>query len=216
MAIGNNFGLKNAIKKIIIISIFFSTISCFIFCIYSDFIVEKCFHNKVGNNIVYLISIALPMIAISSSISGYFTAVRKVYKGILANILEYIAKIIITIILLNKYLPSGNIENICFALILGDVLSEVCSFSFNIFVFMFDINNNFLSSTVIIKNKFLYRILRILLPISFTSYIRSGLSTIKQLIIPSSLEKNGLNCTNALSEYRHNNRYGNANCFISI
>ncbi len=142
------------------------------------------------------------MIAISSSISGYFTAVRRVYKSVLANFLEYVAKIIITVFLLKKYIPTGSIENICFALILGDVLSEVCSFTYNIFVFMFDLNhkvdNNIIKPS---NNNFLHRIFRILLPVAFTSYIRSGLSTIKQLIIPSSLEKNGINCETALAEY---------------
>ena len=142
------------------------------------------------------------MIAISSCISGYFTAVRRVYKSVLANFLEYVAKIIITVFLLKKYIPSGSIENICFALILGDVLSEVCSFTYNIFVFMFDLNhkvdNNIIKPSY---NNFLHRIFRILLPVAFTSYIRSGLSTIKQLIIPSSLEKNGINCETALAEY---------------
>ena len=142
------------------------------------------------------------MIAISSCISGYFTAVRRVYKSVLANFLEYVAKIIITVFLLKKYIPTGSIENICFALILGDVLSEVCSFTYNIFVFMFDLNNNIDHNIIKINNdNFLHRIFRILLPVAFTSYIRSGLSTIKQLIIPSSLEKNGINCETALAEY---------------
>lgn len=141
------------------------------------------------------------MIAISSSISGYFTAVRRVYKSVFANFLEYIAKIIITVFLFKKYLPGGNIENICFALILGDVLSEVCSFTYNIIVFIFDLNKHIENNYKTKNNSFLYRIFRILMPVAFTSYIRSGLSTIKQLIIPSSLEKNGINCEKALAEY---------------
>lgn len=180
----------------------FGFIACIIFCLNASSISRICFHSKVGNYVVYLISIALPMIAISSSISGYFTAVRRVYKSVLANFLEYVAKIIITVFLLKKYIPTGSIENICFALILGDVLSEVCSFTYNIFVFMFDLNhkvdNNIIKPS---NNNFLHRIFRILLPVAFTSYIRSGLSTIKQLIIPSSLEKNGINCKTALAEY---------------
>ena len=39
------------------------------------------------------------------------------------------------------------------------------------------------------------------MPVAFTSYIKSGISTIKQLIIPSSLEKNGLSSNEALSNY---------------
>lgn len=201
LAIGNNQGIKKSIIKCIIISLSFGFIACIIFCLNASFIAKICFHNKVGNSVVYLISIALPMIAISSCISGYFTAVRRVYKSVLANFLEYVAKIIITIFLLKKYIPTGNIENICFALILGDVLSEVCSFTYNIFVFIFDLNSKIDNTCTIKNNHFLHRIFRILLPVAFTSYIRSGLSTLKQLIIPSSLEKNGINCEAALAEY---------------
>ena len=39
------------------------------------------------------------------------------------------------------------------------------------------------------------------MPVAFTSYIRSGLYKVKQLIIPSSLEKNGINCDTALANY---------------
>ena len=39
------------------------------------------------------------------------------------------------------------------------------------------------------------------MPVALTSYIKSWLSTLKQLIIPSSLEKNGIDCDKALAEY---------------
>lgn len=165
-----------------------------------NFIIEKCLHNKVQSSIVYLIAAALPMISISSCISGYFTAVRRVYKYIIANFLEYVAKIILTIFLLKKYIPLGGVQNICFALILGDVLSELFSFTFNIFTFINDVNT-YLKSNFKNKDSYLHRIFRILAPICFTSYIRSGLSTFKQLLIPNSLEKNGINCKSALEEY---------------
>lgn len=201
MAVGNSYGIKKSIIKCILISLGFGIIASIIFCLNASLIVKVCFHNKVSESIVYLISVALPMIAISASISGYFTAVRRVYKSVFANFLEYVAKIIITIFLLKKYLPSGNIESICFALILGDVLSEVCSFTYNIIVFVFDLNNKIGNNNISKNSSFLYRIFRILLPVAFTSYIRSGLSTLKQLIIPNSLEKNGINCETALAEY---------------
>ena len=201
MAFGNSDGIKKSIIKCILVSLIFGSLAGIIFALNAPFIVRVCLHDKVGNSIIYLISVALPMIAVSASISGYFTAVRRVYKSILANFLEYVCKIIVTILLLKKYLPSGNIENICFALILGDVLSEVSSFAYNIFVFTYDLNHKILGTPVKQKDSFLYRIFRILMPVALTSYIRSGLSTLKQLIIPSSLEKHGIECESALAEY---------------
>ena len=201
MAFCNYSGTKKAMKKCILISISLGIVASSLFCICSDFIVKYCFHNKVSNIIVYLIAIALPIISFSASVSGYFTAVRRVYKSVIANFLEQIAKIIATIILLKIYLPTGKLEYICYALILGDVISELFSFTFNVIALKLDIKKHLNSFGKKSSENFWYRIFRILCPVAFTSYIRSGLSTVKQLIIPSSLEKNGLNCEKALSEY---------------
>ena len=46
-----------------------------------------------------------------------------------------------------------------------------------------------------------FNILKIAFPVAVTSYIRSGLSTLKQLIIPTQLEKSGISCSRALSQY---------------
>ena len=45
------------------------------------------------------------------------------------------------------------------------------------------------------------RILRITLPVAFTSYLKSGLSTLKQLLIPISLQKSGMSHSNSLISY---------------
>lgn len=198
----NNFqSAKKAMKKCIIISLILGIAASSFFCLFADFIVKYCFHSKVSNIIVYLIAIALPIISFSASVSGYFTAVRRVYKPVIANFLEQIAKIIVTVFLLKIYLPTGKLENICYALILGDVISELFSFTFNVIALKLDVKKHLNGKKQRAKENFWYKILRILCPVAFTSYIRSGLSTVKQLIIPSSLEKNGLNCEVALAEY---------------
>lgn len=51
------------------------------------------------------------------------------------------------------------------------------------------------------SSNYTHKLLRISIPIAITSYIRSGLTTLKQLIIPSSLEKSGINCSESLSKY---------------
>ena len=51
------------------------------------------------------------------------------------------------------------------------------------------------------NSKFVGKLLHISLPIAFTSYVRSGLSTLQQLLIPFRLEKSGISCETALSQY---------------
>ena len=194
-------GVKKATSKCILISLILGFSASLIFYTNSRFIVTNCFHNKVSTNIVYLICIALPIISISSAINGYFTSNGRVYKTVIGNFLEQISKIIACILLLKKYLSTGNLEYICYSLILGDVISEIISFTYFVIIYIFDIKLHFSTTKVSTSNNFLNRILKILLPVAMTSYIRSGLSTIKQLIIPSSLEKSGISCEKALSSY---------------
>lgn len=200
MATPTNSNIQKATIKNIIISLILGSMAGIIFVLCSSFISEQWLHNQIHKDIIYLIAIALPMISISSSISGYFTAIRKIYHSLIANFLEYGVKFVLTILLLKKYIPTGNINNICFALILGDVVSEVISFTYNILFLVISLNK-FSMINNRFKDSYLYRILRILFPVAFTSYIRSGLSTIKQFLIPSSLEKSGLNYDKSLANY---------------
>ena len=136
----------------------------------------------------------------SSAINGYFTAVRRVYKNAIAKFFEEIIKIVCAVILLHIYDPS-NLNDACFSLILADVISEYSSFAFIILLYIKDLKRESIESRYSDLESYSKRILRITIPVALTSYLRSGLSTLKQLIIPSSLQKSGMNSSGALSSY---------------
>lgn len=200
LAYNNTEGIKILSRKCIVVSLVTGCIASFIFFIFSDFIIHSCLHNRVSHNVIYTLCLALPFISMSSAINGYFTAVRRVYKNAFAKFFEEFIKIIATAYIINLFLPSG-LEYVCFSLILGDVISEILSFIYLYILYIKD-KNKYLSRCFY-KNNFTYtkRVLRISLPVAFTSYLRSGLSTFKQLLIPSSLEKSGIGCSLALSNY---------------
>lgn len=200
-ALNNNQGIIKSSKRSILISIILSFITSLFFYINSDFIVYKCFQNKVSTNIIYLICLSLPLISISSAITGYFMAVRRIYKTILGQFLEQFSKIVIIIILLHTYATETTLEKICFSLILGDMLSELISFIYLICIYVIDIKKYFKINTQNVNKNYTSRILKILFPVATTSCIKSGISTVKQLIIPSSLKKNGKNLEDAISDY---------------
>ncbi len=198
LALANESGVKSATKKCIIISLITGLIASLIFFIFCDFIVSKCLHNKVSHKVIYTLCIALPFISMSSAINGYFVAVRKAYKNAMAKFFEEFVKITATAMILNIFMPSG-LDYMCLSLIIGDVVSEVLSFLF-IYVLLKK-DKNYSKSFRFLSTSYTPRILRISLPVAFTSYIKSGLSTLKQIIIPISLEKSGLGCSLALSNY---------------
>lgn len=200
LALDNLGGVKKVMKKCLYITLITSISTSLIFWVNTDFIVEKCLHSKVSPSVVHLVCLALPLIAMSSAISGYFAGVRRIYKNAIGQFIEHVAKVIITAFIVNIYLPYG-LDYACFALILGDLFSELVSFCYIYIVYLLDKRKYSNSPELAKHDNYTHRIVRISIPIAITSYIRSGLSTFKQLIIPSSLERSGINCSESLSKY---------------
>lgn len=200
LACKNEVGAKKAASRCILFSFIFGISASLIFFIFADFIVCHCLHNKISKSIIYLICIALPFISMSASINGYFTAVRRVYKNAIAKFGEEIVKIVCAVTLLKSFAPS-SISSACYILILADVISEITSFLHLYILYFRDKHGSLIESRYKDLDSYNKRILRIAIPVALTSYIRSGLSTIKQLIIPSSLQKSGMNSSNSLIAY---------------
>lgn len=201
LAISNQIGAKNIAKKCIRLSFCISVFVSIALCFSSKWICSYFLHNRISEKIFYIISLALPFIAMSSAINGYFSGVRRVYKTAVSQFFEQVVKIILTCYFLNMFLGTG-LEAACFCLILGDVLSEVSSFILGYLLYRFDNRWAGIRPAPTISNSnVLSRIFKVSFPLAITSYVRSALSTLKQVLIPSSLEKSGLNCTAAFAEY---------------
>lgn len=200
LALDNNGGVKKVMSRCLYMTLITSIFTSLIFWVNADFIVLKCLHSKVSKSVIYLFALALPPIAMSSAIAGYFAGVRRIYKNAIGQFIEHVAKVVVTAGLISLFLPKG-LDYACFALILGDLLSEIISFSYIYIIFMFDKRKYNNSLEISSSSDYTHKLLRISIPIAITSYIRSGLTTLKQLIIPSSLEKSGINCSESLSKY---------------
>lgn len=200
LALDNVGGVKKVMKRCLYITLITSIFTSLIFWVNADFLSSKWFHGKVNKSIIYLFALALPPISMSSAISGYFAGVRRIYKNAIGQFIEHTAKVFVTAILINLFLPKG-LNFACFSLILGDLLSEIISFLYIYIIYIFDKRKYNNSTEILQSTSYTHKLLRISIPIAITSYIRSGLTTMKQLIIPSSLEKSGINCSESLSKY---------------
>lgn len=179
------------------LSLFLGLFSGILIIIFSDFIISFCLNNLVSKKILFFIAIGLPFIAISSCINGFFTAIRKPYINAFIQFFELIIKIFTTIILLPNSISYG-IESICISLIISDVISEIVSFLLIYFCYIF-YKNKFFSFKC--RGGNLREIVFQSIPIALTAYIRSGLSTLKQIIIPNRLEKSGLPYSVSFAKY---------------
>lgn len=195
---GNFFDGLKAIKSCLVFSLLLGLSSSLLILSFSNIISSNWLKSMVSSTPLYLIAVGLPFISISSVINGYFSAVRKGYKSAFSQVFELLVKILVTILLLTYY-PNKSVESICICLILADIISEICSCLLLLTLYKKDCAKY--SKKAVTNITFKKRIFKIAFPVSATSCIRSGLSTLKQFIIPNRLMLYGLTYSVALSEY---------------
>ena len=148
-----------------------------------------------------LFGISLPLIALSASLSGYFTAVRRAYKNAAVQVFEQGVKIGATMYLLSWLFPVG-IEATCCALVLGGTLAELGSFLFELTLYLFDRRRHFPHRSLAKSGKEEgRRLLKIAIPVALTAYVRSGLVTLEHILIPEGLRNSGASHAAALAAY---------------
>lgn len=198
IAIGNTCNIKKVMRKALILSILTGCIASILLTTFASFICTTWLHEKISCTSFYLISISTPFISMSSCITGYFAAMRNTIKPASDQIIEQLLKVTLISLFLNHFMPCG-LEYICISLILGNVISEIISFVYIYILYKLDEKNFPVCKSS--KDFFEKRLLAITIPVGLTSIIRSGLSTIKQVLIPLGFEKSGNSCKQALSNY---------------
>lgn len=198
IAKGFSGNTKKAMKYCLAYSLLFGGLAGVLLFIFTPFISTNWLHNKISFTPLYIISFSLPFLALSAALKGYFSAVRRVSKTAFSEIFEQIIQIIIVTYLINLFMPP-TVDYACISLVLGATISEVFSFIFIFILYKIDSKQYKMSPKS--NSKFVGKLLHISLPIAFTSYVRSGLSTLQQLLIPFRLEKSGISCGTALSQY---------------
>lgn len=146
-----------------------------------------------------LYSVSLPCISLSSAMSGYFTAQRRVVKSAAAQFFEQFVKIMVTIHTVGFLAPKG-VEYACIAVILGSMIAEISSFVFSFIMYCVDLHKH-VSCLGVADTKVTRKMFDIALPIALTTYVRSGLVTVEHLLIPWGLKRSGNSSERALSSY---------------
>ena len=193
---------KGAKKTVLICSVYsliFSITACLVLYLGADYVGKTVLGDARTVRSVRILAFSLPFISLSSVFSGYFTAVRRVYKNAVALILEQLIQVAFTTQLL-VILGQKEIEYTCSAVAYGILLSEVSSLLFNAAAYHFDIRLHKLSQQKY-SNGITKRLLGISIPLSLSAYIRSGLVTVEHLLIPYSLRRSGVEYSLSMATY---------------
>lgn len=191
-------GVTIAMRKCIFYSLFFGVLAAIILFLCTPFLVSNLLMNKISTKPLYILAVSLPFVSITTSLSGYFSGVRKVSKSSFIRTSSLFIRVGLTCLFIYVF-PANNIDLVCSFLVLSSTIASIFEFLFSYILYYIDKKK--LCTTNMRNNNYLSKILKISLPVAVTSIIRSGLSTLKQSLIPIRLEKFTHSSDLAFSQY---------------
>lgn len=147
---------------------------------------------------VRALSLALPFIAVSNALHGYFNGVKEIPKSAFTSLFEQFSRIGATLLALNA-LKNADTETLCVTLVTCNALSEVLSCLILAIFYKRSIKR---FKAEHFKNPALKaRFKGITLPIAASSLIRSMLTTVEHLLIPIGLREYGATNEGSFAKY---------------
>ena len=146
----------------------------------SDFIAGTMLKDMRTALSLKLLAPGMPFLSVSACIRGYFIAERRMGNPASGQVVEQLCKMAFIMALLGIYLPRG-LEYGCAVVVLGITLGEAICFVYSLGGFLlYRRQGNTGKPTVngVVKN-----ILKIAVPISLSSYIRSALRLLEDVLI---------------------------------
>lgn len=193
---GSTLGVKLIFKKGLVVSLLLGIFAGGLLFFFSEPIGNGLL--KDGRTILSLklLSVSLPFLSVGAVIRGYFLGLQDALKSISGDVVEQLAGILFTVMLLSVFTPKG-IEPACLCLVIGSDISEVVSTLYSYILYK--------KTRVEIKGeapkKIANRIFSIAFPVAVSAYFRSVLTTLENILMPIGLKKFGLSPKDALSEY---------------
>ena len=194
----NLAGAKAALRKCLAYGISFGLAASVLLFLNASHLAAWWLGDVRVTNPLRILSFALPFISMSSVFTGYFIAVRRVSKNSIAQICENIIRISATILMLQAF-SHTDLEGSCMIIAGASALSEFCCFLILFGFYWRDQHRSAISPLV--PASLTKRMFSISLPVAFNSYVRTGLSSATQLMVPSGLRKYGLSESESLSQY---------------
>ncbi|MEF9992686.1 MAG: polysaccharide biosynthesis C-terminal domain-containing protein [Romboutsia sp.] len=195
---GNTHNIAGIVRKGLLYSLLFSTITAIILYNYSEFIGTSLIKDTRSILPLKILSCGLPFTAFCSCISGYFYGARRVIKTITADILETFVMMSIIAIPLSAFLPKGLELTCCLisvAMSCGNIVAAI--YSYLLYIFERKPISKKIGAT---KSKFsFFNIAYIAIPVACSAYIQTGLKTVEDILIPNALRQFGSSNSTSLA-----------------
>lgn len=194
----NNDGVKAAVWRCLIYSLTFGTAAMLALYFGADQIGTKWIRDARTVLSLRLLALSLPAFSLSAVLSGYFTAVTRVVKSAAVQVIEQFVRIGVVVVALS-FTTGCSVETACAVIVVGGVIGELVSFFLLFILYLLDkrrFTSNNKKPTGITR-----RLFGIALPLAFSAYARTALSTLENLMVPRGFQKSGASNEKALADY---------------
>lgn len=195
-AVGNSFASKAAFRRCMILSIILSIAAALLLYFSAQTIGLNILKDERTILSLRLLSIGLPFLSITSAIRGYFLGMKSGVKAVSTEIIEQSVQIVATVPLIAIMAPMG-LEFACCGLIIGATLAEIISCIYAVILYFAD-KTKIVGKRVKGLNR---QIFGIAIPIAISSYVRSILMSLENILVPTGLKAYGQTGGQALSQY---------------
>lgn len=190
-------GVRQAMKQCLLAGSMISLFAALALFTFSDYAARVWIKDMRAAQALRILAVFLPANCLCAILSGFFTACDRVRELVRIEALERMLALALTFLLLR--LKAGcDTARACSAVVLGSGLSCLASTLFQLRLYRRSFPRQGVKEAPLPMGK---RLWRIALPLALSAYLRSGLSTLEQFLIPWGLQKSGGSSGAAMAAY---------------
>ena len=162
----------------------------------SDFLASSWLGDPRAAMSIRCMGIFLPFTCLCGIMTGYFTACSRIRQLVVIEIAERLLSLGLTAFLLLTW-ARGDLERSCCAILLGSSLGAVADFILLYAMYRRDMMGIPIDRGLNMRA----RLFKVSVPLALNDYLRSGLNTVEQLLIPYGLARYGGSTEEAMGAY---------------
>lgn len=189
-------GVRAAMSACLLYGVIVSTLVGVLTYFLADFFASSWLGDSRAALSIRCMAVFLPFTCLCGIMTGYFTACSRIRQLVVIEIGERLLSLILTAILLLTW-AKGDLERSCCAILLGSSLGAVADFLLLYAMYRRDMRTVKTDKSLSMVS----RLFRLCVPLALNDYLRSGLNTAEQLLIPYGLARYGGSTEQAMEAY---------------
>ena len=191
------WGVKQAMSRCIATGLILSALVGSLLALGAELLAMHWIRDLRAAGSLRLLGLTLPLTCLNAILSGYFTACGKIGRLVVTEIVDRLASVGLTLWLLRLGVE-GDLSHGCLSIIGGSALASAGSAAALLVMMAADLRKVSPSGEPLHMGA---RLRRFCIPVALNDYLRSGLGTLEQFLIPHGLSRWGGSRTTAMAEY---------------